>query len=176
MQEHTLVGLAQAENVTHFLTRETLEVAHRHDGALLRRQIVETAVDRGADLPVGEERFGAVERGRPPLELTEAAEAIVARRRLFVFEGDLPSVAHGAGLGAIDGDARDPSLEARAPLERRERVEDGGPGVLRDFFGDARALHVAVGEAHEHRVVRVEELAKSGLVAVAKSLEQVHEC
>jgi hypothetical protein len=25
-------------------------------------------------------------------------------------------------------------------------------------------------------VVRVEELAKSGLVAVAKSLEQVHEC
>ena len=76
-----------------------------------------------------------------------------------------PALALGACDRAVGEDPKHPGLERRAPLEPVEALQDGQPRLLGDLLGHRLIAHVRLGDAHERRLVAIDQLAKRLLVA-----------
>jgi hypothetical protein len=107
--------------------------------------------------------------------VTVAVEAVGFNGRLVRLErgeGKRAALADAPRLGSVREDAEDPRLQRRAPLEAIDPLQDGEPGLLCDLLGDCLGRHVHPRNAHEHRVVHLDQRAERGFVARTKPRDE----
>jgi len=101
------------------------------------------------------------------------------RRRLQLARVDvardrLPLLAHAAIVidAQVAADADDPRLEIRAPIERRQRLEDLQEDVLREVFGLVVLADELVRDVEDLAPVLPDDLLPGDLIALQAALNQ----
>src|SRR5918911_2396318 len=79
----------------------------------------------------------------------------------------------GSGPGAVHENVEHPRLERRASLEAMDATEDAEPRLLGDLLRVGAVMHVRRREAHQRRMVPVEQGDERLFVAVPQTLDQV---
>jgi hypothetical protein len=92
--------------------------------------------------------------------------------RLQRREGKRAALTDAPRFCPVREDAKDPRLQRGAPLETIDAFEDGEPGLLRDLLGDRLRRYVHPRNAHEHRVVHLDQRAECGFVTRAKPRDE----
>ena len=185
VQQHSYIGLLNPQNVTHFLRGTALDVTQdqyqplvlgqRCDGVLevlacLAGQ--EPMLRRGSQVLL---RMGPMARLGRMVGGPEAVRGDGGLRHVHVTveasERHHPSFAGGAGLRAVDEDAKDPGLERRPALERPDPLNHPEPGVLHNLVRDSAIGDVEAGDSAEARVMLVDEARERALVASAQRVD-----
>src|SRR5712664_135172 len=156
MEKHSLIGLAYLKNVTNLLGSQAFNVPQGHYRALVERQLLQGALQAEDCLFMDELLFRALVR--------EAPRGLVRVEVLQRRKRNRPGLANQARLGPVGEDTADPSLEAGPTLERGQAVDDSGPGVLNDFFGEGPVRIESQGKPQQDGVVAANELAKGRFI------------
>ncbi len=139
-----MIGLADAENVTHFRGLEPLDVPQFHHRALRGRHGLESPLDDRSDLLREQQPFRR-ERpfSRPIAPVPRLVETVRDGRVLVCgIEKDVPPFLRGAAPRAVREDPVEPGPKPGAPLEPLDTAKDADPGVLDDVFGQMVISHV----------------------------------
>lgn len=181
VQQHSLIGLRDPEDVTGLSSRHALEIPQDDHGPLAGGKRLDGGIERMPDLLIQGQclritRDPGGGRLAPALTVVEPRPIgrvrDVARVRLQIGERHEPPFAHRMRPRPVREDVEHPRAERGTLLEVAKAPEDREPRLLDDIVRESVGPNVGARKPPQAVLVTVDQALEGGLVARQQAIEQ----